>query len=306
MSHDNIVVVGVDGSESSQTALRWSLEQARARKARLHLVCAYELPTYAAHTMQVSPREERGFLYEAAQSMIKEVADSVTGKGVEVTWSLEFGDPTEVLVDLSKRVALVVVGGRTSKGGRLADRLLRTVSSAVPANAYCPTAVIPNVDLDRVLPVKHIVVGVDGSDHAKTALQRAVWEADRWKARLSVVASVNTAAATWVPTDSFHQDYLDDVAAAIRDQLAEVDEGRDIDVQVHTIEGNPAQLLTEFSNQVDMLIIGTRGRGGFAGLLLGSTSQNVLTQTACPTMVVPRRVRPGDDVGPEPVQVVDE
>lgn len=132
----------------------------------------------------------------AAEKMIQEKAQALQGQGVEVTWSLEFGDPTEVLVEMSKKVALVVVGGREPNSSSLADRLLRTVSSAVPSNGYCPTVVVPSQHEVKDVPIKHIVVGVDGSEHAKTALQRAVWEADRWNARLSIVATVNTAAAT--------------------------------------------------------------------------------------------------------------
>lgn len=303
MSHENVVVVGVDGSAASRSALEWALAQARARDARLHLVCAYELPSYAPEFLPTStesiPSDERGFLYDSARTMVDELANSVRGQGVEVTSSLEFGDPTEVLVEISKKVALIVVGGHKRDGGRLADRLLRTVSTAVPSNAYCPTVVIPAEGTGAYLPVEHIVVGVDGSEHAQTALQRAVWEADRWNAKLSVVACVNTAAATWVPPEAFQEGFLDEVADSVRAQLDEVDEGRDIDVHIHAMEGNPAQVLSEFSKKVDLLIIGTRGRGGFAGLLLGSTSQNVLSQSVCPTLVVPKRVRPGDDVGPE-------
>lgn len=309
MSHENVVVVGVDGSPASKSALDWALAQARARQARLHLVCVYELPSYAADFLPTDtstiPTDERGLLLGAAKDMVASLVREVEGQGVEVTSSLEYGDPTEILVEMSKKAALVVVGGHDHRGGRLADRLLRTVSSAVPSNAYCPTAVIPALDRS-VMPVENIVVGVDGSDRAKTALQRAVWEADRWGAKLHVVACVNIAAAAWVPPEAFQEDFLDDVVDSVKIQLAGVDEGRKIDVDVRAVEGNPAEVLTAASQDADLLIIGTRGRGGFAGLLLGSTSQNVLAHATSPTIVVPKRVRPGDDVGPEPHQVVDE
>ncbi|MGB4634622.1 MAG: universal stress protein [Arcanobacterium sp.] len=310
MSHENVVVVGVDGSAMSKAALKWALAQAKARQARLHLVVVYELPSYAPDFLPSSPELSAAnggsHLYGSAKEMVEELAQSVEGQGVEVSWSLESGDPTEILVELSKKVALVVVGGRNTKGGRLADRLLRTVSSAVPSNACCPTVVITAENIDEVLPIRKIVVGVDGSEHSKMALQRAIWEADRWGAKLTAVATVNTAAAAWIPVESLREGFLTDVADQITKQIAEVDEGRDIDISVKAVEGNPAQILSDCSKDIDLLIIGTRGRGGFTGLLLGSTSQNVLANAKCPTMVVPRRVRPGDDVGPEPVQVVDD
>ena len=66
MSHDNVVAVGIDGSESATKAMTWALAQAKARGARLHLVCSYELPTYAAHATYAKQNEEGKFLYEAA------------------------------------------------------------------------------------------------------------------------------------------------------------------------------------------------------------------------------------------------
>lgn len=299
MAHDNVVVVGVDGSEPSVSALKWALEQARKRDAELRLVCVYELPSYAAHTVMTGHIAEEGqHLYDAAKKMITSMAKSVEGQGVKVSWELVDGDPSEVLVEMSKTVALIVVGGTASRSGRIADRLLRTVSTAVPAYACCPTVVVPHEAVNDSLPIKHVVVGVDGSEHAKKALQRAVWETDRWGGKLSIICSVNVDAVSWVPQFSLDDDFYEEVAANVEEQLAEVDEGRDIDVEVHVMQGNPVVLLSEFSKEADLLVLGTRGRGGFKGLLLGSTSQAILEYSACPTMVVPRRVREGDDAGP--------
>ncbi|QOQ38098.1 universal stress protein [Trueperella pecoris] len=306
MAHENIVVVGIDGSEAGNSALEWALAQARARQARLHIVCGYELPSqYMVPEFQIS-QGNVNHLYESAQKIVAEAVASVEGQGVEVTSALEFGDPTEVLVEISKRVALVVVGGRTQHTGRLADRLLRTVSSAVPANAYCPTVVVPTDSPRSNVPIEHVVCGVDGSHHAKMALQRAVWEADRWGAKLTVVAAVNSSAVGWVPSYAFQDEYLAEMEADVAKQLAEVDEGRKITVDIKALEGSPAHILAQMSDDADLMVLGTRGRGGFAGLLLGSTSQTLLGYSACPTMVVPKRVRIGDDRGPGPAQFVDD
>lgn len=303
MAHENIVVVGIDGSDAGNAALEWALAQARARSARLHIICGYELPSqYMVPEFQIA-QGNANYLYQSAKAIVDKAVETVSGQGVEVTSSLEFGDPTEVLVEISKRVACVVVGGRRQDRGRLADRLLKTVSAAVPANAYCPTVVVPIPG--PKLPVERVLCGIDGSEHSKIALQRAVWEADRWGASLSVVTVVNPSAAGWVPAATFREEHLQDMEAAIAKQLAEVDEGRKIDVNIQALEGSPAHVLADLSATHDLVVLGTRGYGGFAGLLLGSTSQTLLGYSACPTMVVPRRVRKGDDVGPEPVQIVD-
>ena len=138
--------------------------------------------------------------------------------------STEFGDPTEVLVEISKRVALAVVGGPTRNTSRLADRLLKTVSSAVPANAYCPTVVVPTDSPDLHIPIERVVCGVDGSQHSKMALQRSVWEADRWNAKLKIITAVNPAAAGWVPAHAFREEHLEEMEDEIAKALAEVDE----------------------------------------------------------------------------------
>ncbi|WHU60203.1 universal stress protein [Trueperella pyogenes] len=306
MAHENIVVVGIDGSDAGNSALEWALAQARARQARLHIVCGYELPSqYMSPEFQVS-QGNVNHLYDSARKIVDEAVASVEGQGVEVTSALEFGDPTEVLVEISKRVALVVVGGRTQHTSRLADRLLRTVSSAVPANAYCPTVVVPTDSPRSHVPIERVVCGVDGSEHAKMALQRAVWEADRWNAKLTVVVVVNPTSVGWVPAYTFRDEHLAEMEAEVAAQLAQVDEGRDIDVEIQALEGSPAHILAQMSEESDLVVLGTRGRGGFTGLLLGSTSQTLLGYSACPTMVVPRRVRIGDDCGPGPAQVVDD
>lgn len=306
MAHENIVVVGIDGSKAGESALEWAHAQARARRARLHIVCGYELPyQYMASGFQVD-RGSANQLYDSAKKVVDDAVAAYEGQGVEVTSALEFGDPTEVLVEMSKRAALVVVGGRSQHTNRLADRLLRTVSSAVPANAYCPAVVVPTGSPGSHLPIKRVVVGVDGSQHAKMALQRAVWEADRWGAKLKIITAVTPAAAGWVPAYAFREEHLAEMEEEIAAMLAEVDEGREIETEIVAMEGSPAHTLAQESEESDLVVLGTRGRGGFTGLLLGSTSQTLLGYSACPTMVVPRRVRIGDDVGPGPVQYVDD
>lgn len=296
MAHENVVAVGIDGSERSETALTWAIEQAQRRNARLHVVTSYELPTYTAHTFEGAATSLDSRLFEAANEYLDAAVERGKKAGLETSSSLETGDPAAVLVELSKKVATVVIGSRGR--GSFADRLLGTVSSAVPAHGYCPTVVVPEQSQGSCLPIRHIVVGVDGSEAANIALERAVWEAERWQAKLTAVATVNTSSIAWMPGAGYSVDVLDDVRTGLEIVVEKATEGYDIDVRTHALEGNPAALMAEFSTAVDLLVIGTRGRGGFAGLLLGSTSQAILHHSTCPVMVVPKRIRPGDDVPP--------
>ena len=69
--------------------------------------------------------------------------------------------------------------------------------------------------------------------------------------------------------------------------IAEAVGDRGINVARHALDGSPASLLIEFSTAVDLVVVGTRGRGGLAGVLMGSTAQTVLGHSTCPVMVVP-------------------
>lgn len=301
MNHENLVVVGVDGSDPSLAAVEWGIAQAQRRNAELRLVCVYELPYYAVHNFPISAPDitrETQMLHQAATKMISELVVKYENRGVKISSQIIEGDPTEELVHLSKRAALLVVGGRVNRQGGISDRILRTVTTTLPAHSCCPTVVVGADTLAGHLPVKKIAVGVDGSDAAKMALQRAVWEAERWNAELLVITTVNVDAVSWVPQFSLSKEFYDDIYDGLQQQIAEVSEGREINVSINVTQGNPINVLADVSKNVDLLILGTRGRGGFIGMLLGSTSQAIMELAQCPAFLVPKRVREGDDVAP--------
>ncbi|WP_163543804.1 universal stress protein [Occultella kanbiaonis] len=294
MEHEQVVLVGVDGSAASLNALDWAVAQAKRVGWRLHLVCAYALPTFAAASLDGGYATlDDTAIREGAQAVLDEAIERVSGRGVDVTSALETGDAAGVLVDLTRQVCLAVVGTRGTSG--FAERILGTVSSALPAHAHCPTVVVPLREGEETpIPVKRIVVGVDGSDSAKVALTRAIEEAEVWGAELTAVVAVPIGAGAgllgWLPASVDREGVLADVKEGLNVAVDRALEGRDLTVRRHALDGNGAALLSEFSTAVDLVVVGSRGRGGFAGMLLGSTSQQVLHHSACPVMVVPTRV----------------
>ncbi|MFC4553968.1 universal stress protein [Georgenia faecalis] len=300
MSRENVILVGVDGSDASLAAVDWAAAEARARGWGLHIVCAYAVPSFTVASL------DGGFaaiddtaIRQGAQAVLDE-ATARTGNGLPVTTSLETGDPAGVLVELSKQATMAVVG--TRGGGGFADRLLGTVSSALPAHAHCPTVVVPWHEGNErgFTPVKRMVVGVDGSESAKVALRRAVDEAITWGAHLTAVATVpiggGVGSLAWLPAAVDRDEVLADVREGLSVAVERAVDGRDVAISQHALDGNAAALLAEFSTAVDLVVVGSRGRGGFAGLLLGSTSQALLHHTACPVLVVPARC--GDEGTP--------
>ena len=299
MSEDGVILVGVDGSPESLGAVDWAVARAARNDWRVHILCAYSLPSLTTASLDGGYAAlDDTAVRSGAQAVVDEAVARVQGRNVVVTSSLETGDPAGVLVDLSGEAALAVVG--TRGGGGFADRLLGTVSSALPAHAHCPTVVVPrHTEGAEYTPVRRIVVGVDGSESARKALRWAVHEAEAWEAELTAIAAVPMAsgagALAWLPAAVDREQVLADVRSGLDRAVADAVEGHPaVVVRRHALDGNAAELMAEFSTAVDLVVVGSRGRGGFSGLLLGSVSQGVLSHASCPVMVVPARTK-GDD-----------
>lgn len=294
MTHEPVVLVGVDGSPAALGAVDWAVAHAKRLGWRLHIVCAYALPSFPATSIDGGYAAlDDTQIHNGAQQVLHE-AVTRAGDGLEVTSALENGDPTAVLVELSKQAGLAVIGSH--KGSGFTDRLLGAVSSALPAHAHCPTVVVPLREecKEPLVPVRRIVVGVDGSESAKGALYQAVREAAVWEAELTAIAAVAIASAAgtlaWMPATVDRDRILADVREGLDVAIdAATAEYPDVRVRRHALDGNAAALLAEFSTAVDLVVVGTRGRGGFAGLMLGSTSQALLQHSVCPVMVVPSK-----------------
>ena len=144
--------------------------------------------------------------------------------------------------------------------------------------------------------MRRIVVGVDGSEQAERALRWAVAEAEAWGADLTAVAGVPMASMTgvlaWLPAAVDHEQVLRDLQEGLNVVVDRALVGHQLTVKRHALDGTGAELLTEFSEATDLIVLGSRGRGGFAGLLLGSTSQAVLHHAQCPVMIVTNRCAP--------------
>jgi nucleotide-binding universal stress UspA family protein len=139
--------------------------------------------------------------------------------------------------------------------------------------------------------VERIVVGVDGSPGAAAALAWALAEARTHGAELSVVSGfaytdvVGVPGAMW-PVDSY-ETLEAEARALVAEMVSDAGAADDPHVETRALFGNPAELLLDAARSADLLVVGSRGRGGFAGLLLGSVSQKCVTHGPCPVAVVP-------------------
>ncbi|MSS85150.1 universal stress protein [Actinomycetaceae bacterium WB03_NA08] len=300
------VIVGVDGSKGAFAAAQWAAAQAEKLGGRLSIVCAYSMASYSAAALDggFALVDDRA-LKLGAEQVVSEAAKSVSDYPIDVEEIVQVGDPSVVLTELSAEADLLVISSRG--GGGLADRLLGSVSSSVPAHARCAVAMVPeHVSGKPFMPIERIVVGVDGSDVASSALCTAVDVAIAWGAELTVITAVPIAtgggAMSWMPVAVDRKALIEDIHNGLDAAIEQALAGRELKVARHALDGSPAALLTEFSTAVDLVVVGTRGRGGFAGMLLGSTSNTVLHHSTCPVMTVPSRHR---DRRPNPTTAWD-
>lgn len=313
------VIVGVDGSPGSNTAVRWAAVRARHTGGRLRLLHAYTVPiTVPAMSLAGEPpysvdlvdyaRAGEGVL-ATAQATVRSFATDL-----DVSTELLVGGASQVLIDASARADLVVVGSRGLGG--FAGLLLGSVSVQVSGHAHCPTVVVrgsgaigpveegpilsrngaatSDGQITEAQAVGPVVVGVDGSRPSRAALAFAFAEADRLGATVVAVHAWNLpmptgageAAAVALAGGNEPERYQQAAQEVLQAELAGFRQRfPEVPVVERAPEGNPAAMLLEASGGSALLVVGSRGHGGFTGLLLGSTSQSVLHHAGCPVVV---------------------
>jgi nucleotide-binding universal stress UspA family protein len=140
---------------------------------------------------------------------------------------------------------------------------------------------------------RRIVVGVDGSPESLAALGWAVDEAGRTGGEIDAVLAYDSGLA-WIDVGSEYQaPILEQSATRAKAALHHALEGlgtegsTSVSVRPLVVEGHPARVLVEVARDAELLVVGSRGRGGFAGVMLGSVSQRCAGHSACPVVVVP-------------------
>ncbi|MER7459355.1 universal stress protein [Micromonospora sp. NPDC126480] len=267
------VVVGVDGSPSSLVAADHAARAAVLRSRPLHLVhgylhaLGYGVPINPYELGIPEPSDE-------AEKMLERVAADLLGRwpGLAVEARQVAGGPGATLVEESRRAELVVLGSRGHGG--FAGLLLGSVGTQVTAHAHCPVLVVRPAE--EPIPVDGpVLVGVDGSEAAELAVGQAADEAARRRAELVLV----------------HVRVPDEDAggtAALLDTAAAAAGGSHPGLAVTTRElhaDKPEAALIDASRDGALVVVGTRGRGGFAGMLLGSVSQSLVQHAHCPVLV---------------------
>jgi len=284
------IVVGVDGSAHARQALRFALAEAALRGARVVVVGSWAVPPLAATGVGMIPAFDllRTELADSASEVLSrelaEVADAAAG--VEVEQHLAQGDAAGVLVEAAAGAELLVVGSR-GRGG-VTGTVLGSVSRACLHHAPCPVAVVHDAGPTER---SRIVVGVDGSPGASAALEWAYAEARLRDVGVYAVcaydepwgiASLGMSSAAAVA--ELRTALAADAEGALDAAQTAAPEG--VGVTGEAVQGAAGPALVSASDGSALLVVGSRGRGGFKSLLLGSVSQYCAAQARGVVVVV--------------------
>jgi nucleotide-binding universal stress UspA family protein len=284
------LLVGVDGSPSSKVAVDWAAREASMRKLPLSIVNVVpsaavrmwpEVPMPAELIARVE-RDGHEILSDASETAQKATADS---RWIHIETELITGGVLPTLIDLSKEAEMVAIGCRGR--GPINRRLLGSVSRGLIQHAHAPVAVIHDEDPMMTYPAKApVLVGIDGSPASEAATAVAFDEASRRGVDLIALHVWSDFALYEMPETELPalQRRADETLA---ERLAGWQE-RYPDVHVRPVVAlnRPVHQLLERSEAAQLTVVGSHGRGGFAGMLLGSVSLAVAESARMPVLVV--------------------
>lgn len=287
------IVVGVDGSPGSLRALRWAAAEAARRHVTMLLVHAFGIPD-AFYGETMPPRDWLESQRARSQAILAAAIDDIRRVRLPLDISIESSvdSPIPLLLQRSESATMVVLGnsGRTVLG----DLLVGSIAAALAAHARCPFAVVRGHDRSAPDVDEPVVVGVDGSPANEAAVGLAFEEASLRGAPLVAVHAWSDADTRQVFSAARATFDFEPLRESETRVLAEALAGwqekyPDIPVQ-HVVERDrPRHQLLEWSTRAQLIVAGSRGRGGFTGLILGSTSYALIHHASCPVLLTPTR-----------------
>jgi nucleotide-binding universal stress UspA family protein len=286
------VVAGVDGSPPSLAAAEWAAREAQRRHLGLRLVHGHLQTAFPAGLGYPSLPVDVETPMRHARAMLEGIAEDVRRAHPEVPVQAAFivGGAAGVLIEESHGASLLVVGNRGVGG--FTGLLAGSVSTQVAAHAHSPVLVVRSDA--RPGPGAPVVVGIDGSQESRVALEFAFDTAGAAGAGLTAIYAWQALpTGNLGPTTTWHYDPGEaeqEARRLVAEQLAGwSDRYPQVALESRPVLSlNPAQTLVDASQGAGLVVVGCRGRGGFTGLLLGSTSRTLVHHAHCSIAVLHR------------------
>ncbi|MDG5481624.1 universal stress protein [Mycolicibacterium gadium] len=284
------IVVGADGSAPSKVAVDWAAREASMRGVPLSIVHVIQSPAVRMWPEVPMPPEVLARMERDGQELLSDarrIATEATAetRQIHIETELIAGGVLPTLIDLSKDADMIVAGCRGT--GPINRRLLGSVSRGLIQHAHAPVAVIHDEDPLMAHPAKApVLVGIDGSPVSEAATAVAFEEASRRGVDLI---------ALHVWSDFTLYDVPETELPALQRRAEETLSERlagwqerypDVHVRPVVALNRPVHQLLETSDAAQLTVVGSHGRGGFAGMLLGSVSLAVAESARMPVLVV--------------------
>ncbi|MGH3117417.1 MAG: universal stress protein [Nocardioidaceae bacterium] len=272
------IVVGYDGSADSDRALDWAVSAARQRSRPLRLVAVLDdaAPDWLPEQVKDAQRQ--------AAERLSDAGDRSGGLPVTIMQP-RHEEATHALLRLSDDADLVVLGSHGH--GVLAGMLIGSVSQHLSRHATCPVVVVRQ---PHDAGSKRIVIGFDDSPGSERALEFGFDTARAWRAPLTVVHGWRYSTAgpvgMFLPEAPDIAEEITSERAKLRDALVGwIEKYPEVKVAHEAIPYHPVRALADASEHATLVVVGSRGRGTFTGMLLGSVSQGILQRARCSVAV---------------------
>lgn len=285
-----LVIVGVDGSASSLAAAEAAAQEARLRKAALRVVHAFLWPAMHVPTGPPPLGPAEGGIQDMVERLVAEAVERARAAApeVRVSHAVVTGESLTVLEAQSRSAELMVVGSRGMGG--FVGLMVGSTAVHLAAHGRCPVLVVR----EEAHSDGPIVVGVDGSAAGDRAVGFAFEEAELRGTGLAALHAWTTRNAPPPAPQDPSEPYANPPKALGREgerllskALAGHQERHpDVVVRHEVVHGRTREEMIKASRTAQLVVVGARGRGGFAGLLLGSVSQALLHHAHCPVAVV--------------------
>lgn len=297
----NTLLITTDGSDPAEAAAQQAFALAEQLGAAVHVISVADssIATGVGYSGDSPSVRER--LRETANARATSLRDEAAERGLDATAVVREGIPAKEIVDYAEDHAIdTIVIGTSGRGGvtraivgSVADKVVRTAS--VPVVTITPDAAEADVWASGI---DSILLPTDGSESASDAVQRALVLAAQLDATVHLLSVIEDnladtlSAVTGDDVESSRQlheratDYLKTLATDVRE--------RTLEITTATVEGDPAREIVDYADQngVDMIAMGTHGRGGFERLVVGSVTDGVIRESSVPVFTVrPKRTR---------------